>query len=194
MSVYEVAIAAHDLLVDANLPHGFGGALALNYYADPRATIDVDLCVFVPWSTGVADIARFEQIGFAPRQSTERSIPVAGIRLFKEGDPVPLDVFFSLDDSYDEIADRLRPMPFGPDRVELPFLSAEDIVLFKLTFNRDKDWVDIRRVVADGPDLDLEYIDRKVVEIRGPGMHPRVARLRAMVKTANRADPEDQDR
>ena len=29
------------------VPHAFGGALALAYYAEPRATIDIDLNVFV---------------------------------------------------------------------------------------------------------------------------------------------------
>jgi len=163
VTVHQVALAAHRLLTDAGIDHGFGGALALNYYADPRATVDVDLCVFVPWAEGVA-----------------------GIRLYKEGESAPLDVFFSLDDTYDEIAARVRPKPFGPGRHQLPFLSAEDIVLFKLSFNRDKDWVDIRRVVADGPDLDLTYVERILVAIRGPQMHPRVARLRAMVADADR--------
>ncbi len=32
----------------AVVPHAFGGALALAYYAEPRATIDIDLNVFVP--------------------------------------------------------------------------------------------------------------------------------------------------
>ena len=32
----------------ADVPHAFGGALALAYYAEPRATIDIDLNVFVP--------------------------------------------------------------------------------------------------------------------------------------------------
>ena len=32
----------------ARFPHAFGGALALAYYAEPRATIDIDLNVFVP--------------------------------------------------------------------------------------------------------------------------------------------------
>ena len=32
----------------SDLPHAFGGALALAYYAEPRATIDIDLNVFVP--------------------------------------------------------------------------------------------------------------------------------------------------
>jgi len=28
------------------LPHAFGGALALAYYAEPRATVDIDVNVF----------------------------------------------------------------------------------------------------------------------------------------------------
>lgn len=127
----------------------------------------------------------FEAIGFRPAKPVGGTISVAGIRLYKEGESAPLDVFFSLDDTYDEIAARVRPKPFGPGRHQLPFLSAEDIVLFKLSFNRDKDWVDIRRVVADGPDLDLTYVERILVAIRGPQMHPRVARLRAMVADAD---------
>ena len=32
----------------AEIPHAFGGALALAYYAEPPATIDIDLNLFVP--------------------------------------------------------------------------------------------------------------------------------------------------
>ena len=32
----------------AAIPHAFGGALALAYYAEPRTTIDIDLNLFVP--------------------------------------------------------------------------------------------------------------------------------------------------
>ena len=32
----------------SELPHAFGGALALAYYAEPRSTIDIDVNVFIP--------------------------------------------------------------------------------------------------------------------------------------------------
>ena len=32
----------------SDVPHAFGGALALAYYAEPWATIDIDLNAFVP--------------------------------------------------------------------------------------------------------------------------------------------------
>ena len=41
-------VALHDALDEAAIPHAVGGAIALGYYAEPRATIDVDINVFVP--------------------------------------------------------------------------------------------------------------------------------------------------
>jgi hypothetical protein len=40
-------VVAIDRALD-DVPHAFGGALALAYYAEPRATVDIDLNVFVP--------------------------------------------------------------------------------------------------------------------------------------------------
>ncbi|HWJ97953.1 MAG TPA: hypothetical protein VNQ33_07320 [Acidimicrobiales bacterium] len=55
--------------------------------------------------------------------------------------------------------------------------------MFKLSFNRPKDWVDVQRVIRNGPDLDTDSIERVLVEMRGPTRHPRVARLRAMIRS-----------
>ena len=44
----EKILAVERALARADVPHAFGGALALAYYATPRATVDIDLNVFVP--------------------------------------------------------------------------------------------------------------------------------------------------
>ena len=44
----EVARALADVLEREALPYAIGGALALGFYALPRATADVDLNVFLP--------------------------------------------------------------------------------------------------------------------------------------------------
>ena len=46
-SLPEKVLAIHQELRRLGAPHAFGGALALAYYAEPRATIDVDLNLFV---------------------------------------------------------------------------------------------------------------------------------------------------
>lgn len=93
-------------------------------------------------------------------------------------------MFPSLDERYDEIRRRCVNHPFGSEQEVLPFLSAEDLALFKLSFGRDKDWVDLRAIAQSTPTLDLDYIESQIVALRGPGMYPRVARLRALVRAA----------
>lgn len=166
------------------MDHAFGGALALAYYAEPRGTVDVDVNVFVPFDEANDVVNGFATLGFTPEQPPDQWSPAAGVRLLPAQGTTPLDLFFSLDASYDEIARRKLWFPFGADRRPLPFLSAEDVVIFKLSFGRDKDWVDLRRLVAGVPTIDLAYIERQVLGLRGSTMHPRLARLRAITRQA----------
>lgn len=181
MNVIDLAVATHEVLTDAGLPHAFGGALALNLYAEPRMTSDVDVSVFVPWEEREPVLGLFERIGFSPAPTDGPPVPVAGIRLRSNEHREILDLFFALDPVYDRVRDRAVPVAYGRDGEVLPFFTAEDIVLFKLSFNRTKDWVDIQNVIRNGPDLDLDYITEVLVEMRGPTMYPRVVRLRAMI-------------
>lgn len=181
MNVAELAWAVHRILSEAELDHGIGGALALNFYADPRATADVDISVFVPWSEREVVIPLFEPIGYTPVTAPGASMPIAGVRLATPGSRVLLDVFFAVDEHYELVRQRLRWYPFGPNGEDVPFFSAEDIAMFKVSFGRPKDWVDLQRMVQSGPPLDLDYIEDTLVALRGPTMYPRIARLRAMV-------------
>jgi hypothetical protein len=181
-----MVVAVHDLLQGRGEAHAFGGALALAYYAEPRGTIDVDVNVFVPFERAPEIVAGLEELGFAPERPPDQWLPVAGVRLVQAAGPATLDLFFSLDERYDEIAGRVRRFPFGADQVELPFLSADDLAVFKLSFGRDKDWVDLRRLAMSRADLDLEYVERQLIGLRGPTMYPRLARLRRLVREHRR--------
>jgi hypothetical protein len=44
----EKVVRLHRALERRDIPHAFGGAIAVDYYRVPRATIDIDLNVFVP--------------------------------------------------------------------------------------------------------------------------------------------------
>jgi hypothetical protein len=184
-----VVLAVHDHLESIGVAHAFGGALALAYHAEPRGTIDVDLNVFVPFERAGEIVASLGPLAFSPEQPAGQWIPIAGVRLVRGGEPPMLDLFFSLHERYGEIARRVRRFPFGSGGVELPFLSAEDLALFKLSFGRDKDWVDLRRLVAATPDLDVAYIEDQLIGLRGPTMYPRLARLRRMSREVRRRGP-----
>lgn len=63
-------------------------------------------------------------------------------------------------------------------------ISPDDLVVFKMAFNRGKDWVDIESILSAGTKLDLTLIRQELVSLRGPTMLPRIARLRELVAKA----------
>jgi len=182
MSLVGLVLEVHAQLATASLAHAFGGALALAYVAEPRGTVDIDVNVFTPLAEVDVVLEVLDAIDLRPERPRRDWLPIAGIRLRRESDPYPVDVFLSLDERYGEIRGRCLPHPFGHGDAVLPFLSAEDLSLFKLSFGRDKDWVDLRAIVRARPAIDVDYIERQLIGLRGPAMFPRVARLRGFVR------------
>lgn len=185
MSIVDAVFEVHAVLSRATAAHAFGGALALAYYAEPRATVDIDVNVFGP-DVEARLMEALASVGYAPEAGADHDAPIAGRRLRRASDPFPLDLFLPLGPGYEEIRTRIQQWPFGPLRAALPFLSAEDLAVFKLSFGRDKDWVDLRQIQRSGLALDLEYIERQAVELRGPTMYPRLARLRSLFENPGR--------
>lgn len=183
MNFVDLIVAVHDHFDDGAISHAFGGALALGYVAEPRGTVDIDVNVFLP----PADIDRvadaLEPLGYRSMASCGDALPVAGVRFTHEAEPFPLDVFPSLDDRYDNAERRRVLHPFGPQGEVLPFLSAEDLCVFKLSFGRPQDWVDLQAVAATLPEVDVEYIEDQLVALRGATMYPRVARFRGFLRS-----------
>lgn len=182
MNFQGLLLDVHRLLEAHGLVHALGGALALNVYADPRATRDIDVSIFVPWPERSAVVSIFEEIGFHPESDVERAVPVEGIRLVHPDEPYLIDLFFALDEVYDRFRERIAWHRINSAGDRLPFLSAEDVVVFKITFNRAKDWVDISSIVRAGVPLDLDYIEDTLVALRGPGIYKGVAKLRSVVE------------
>ena len=150
----EKVVAIESALRGARIPHAFGGAIALAYYAEPRATIDVDVNVFVSVDR-VDDVAdALEPLGVI----VDREMP----RFEDEGqcrwkwDRTPVDLFFAYDPLHDAMAKSIRRVEFGGERI--PILSPEHLTVCKAVFDRPKDWLDIEQIVVSNPDLDIEEI------------------------------------
>jgi len=157
MYLDEKIVAIERTLSASGIPHAFGGANAFAYYGTPRATIDIDLNVFVPSSRANEVFALLSELGVATNSpkltaQTERD---GQVRIFWE--KTPIDLFFSYDALHESSMERRRRVDFGPDRIHI--LSAEDLLVYKLVFDREKDWRDIAEMiyVADDP-LDFDYV------------------------------------
>lgn len=159
------------------VPHAFGGAIALAYYATPRATIDIDLNVFVPVSRAdeVLQVLRVLGSDPLPPEERERLQRDEQARLYWEGTPV--DLFFAYDAFHDSCLERRCVFPFG-EGDSIHVLSAEDLVVFKVMFDRDKDWRDIGEMIyALAGELDSASVSHWLDRILGPD-DPRHRRLR----------------
>jgi hypothetical protein len=176
MSVPEKMVALHDALAGAGVAHAFGGALALAWCTEQaRGTIDIDLNLFVPPAdreTVLGTLPRVIEVTEADRASIDRD---GQVRLFWDHNPV--DLFFNTTPFHEEVALRVRWEPFvGRD---LPFLGCQDLAVFKVFFDRTKDWADLEAMHEAGT-LDVEHVLGVVVHYLG-GDDPRIERLRALV-------------
>jgi hypothetical protein len=160
----------------AAIPHAFGGALALAYYAEPRATIDIDLNLFVPVDC-YADVAeRLVALGAGAADAADSIRRDGQGRVF--WDATPLDLFFAYDAFHDAAAAGRRVVPFADTTI--PILGVEHLVVCKVVFDRAKDWVDIDAVIAADTPIDVGEVLRWVGRIAGDE-DPRYGRIAAVL-------------
>jgi hypothetical protein len=177
-SLPDKVVALHHALAQGGVPHAFGGALALAYYAEPRTTVDVDVNVFV-----TADHA--DDIAAALGPLGVDTTPLAGPLPAREGQVrcrwgrTPIDLFFSYDALHEAMRASTQLVPFGPDTI--PILGPEHLVVCKAVFNRPKDWLDIEQVLATVDGFDAADAMRELERVVGAD-DPRTARLHEVVE------------
>jgi hypothetical protein len=169
-SLPEKVVAIDEGLKDARIPHAFGGALALAYYAEPRVTIDIDVNVFVP-TTRIDEIDNaLTPLGVAPLDADE-----ARIALERDGQCrtwwgiTAIDLFFSYTKLHEAMRKDARRVPFGDDEIEV--LSPEHLVVCKASFDRPKDWLDIEQVLVATDPFDVEEVTLWLGEMLGADDH-----------------------
>lgn len=168
-------LAVHDALALAELPHAFGGAIALAYCTlEPRGTRDIDVNVFVD------PLRAAEVLSALPDQVTVSDADIASageegqVRVWWEDTPV--DVFLDVHRFHAEVATDVRSVPF--EGRTIPVLDCTALAVFKALFDRTKDWADIEQIVAAGA-LDLANAVVWLERILGSDS-PAVDRLKAL--------------
>ena len=169
-------VGVHRALDAAGLPHAFGGAIALAYCTEePRGTRDIDVNVFVPVDRAA------EVLGALPAGVTVADADVVAaardgqVRVWWEDTPV--DVFLDVHEFHLAVADDVRAVPFAG--TEIPVLDCDALAVFKVVFDRTKDWADIETMVVAGA-FDLARALGWAVRLFGPDDR-RVTKLRQLV-------------
>lgn len=163
LSLPEKIVAIDQRLRVARIAHAFGGALALAYYAEPRATIDIDVNIFVSPARFDHVVAAIEPLGVdvsVDRDALERD----GQCRLRWG-RTPLDCFFSYDPIHDAMRKSTRKVPFAGTTV--PILAPEHLIVCKAVFDRPKDWLDIEQVLVAADHVDRDEVDTWLTRIAG---------------------------
>ena len=158
-------VSLHEMLDSAGVRHQFGGAIALIWYRNPRATTDIDLNLTLPPRRPSPSSSSLARLGVTVTAEDRAAIALDGqARL--DWDRSYLDVFFATMDFHLEMAECARMVRFGP--VDIPILAPEHLIVCKAIFDRPKDWLDIEEMLRWGTEVDGARTLFWVGEILGP--------------------------
>lgn len=147
------------------IPHQFGGAIALSWYRNPRATTDIDLNVTMAPERAEPLLKALQHLGVTVTPQDRAGLERDGqVRLDWEGSY--LDLFFATLDFHEEMATLARVVPFGA--AEIPILCPEHLIVCKAIFDRPKDWVDIEAIVSWGTEVDAGLVMQWMNDMLGP--------------------------
>ncbi len=149
------------------LRYTFGGALANNYWGIVRTTVVVDCLVLIPALKCQALADQLTSIGCQMRDESGDSVPVTVqqmrgdvrermlIECYRQS--IRAELFVPVVPLQEEVLRRAVLMPFESHQISIT--TAEDLILLKLAFHREKDLHDVRgiRWVQRGR-LDLDYL------------------------------------
>lgn len=168
-------LAIHRALEEGGVKHAFGGAVALAYCTgEPRGTVDLDVNVFVPSGEADSPLAALPSDVVVTR-SNRRQISREGQTRAWWGE-TPIDVFFNTHPFHAIAAARVREVPFMD--VQIPVLDCTTLAVFKVFFNRTKDWADLEAMVEVNQ-IDPEVVAAFVMDLLGSD-DERIARLRGL--------------
>ncbi len=142
-------VVALDLALSENrMAHAFGGAIALAYYAEPRATVDIDINLFVDAGEYESVIEVLGGLGIEGRAGPGEVEREGQTRTDWGRNPV--DLFFSYDPFHEAMQESARAVEFGDTKI--PVLAPEHLLVCKAAYGRAKDWIDIEQMLV-GTDL-----------------------------------------
>ena len=172
MNLIEKICVCHETLAAASIPHAFGGALALAWCTgSARATIDIDLNLFVGKDEIETVLAALPSNVVWNKRDLARLKHDLQHRLW--WDHTPLDLFFNSTEYHHSLLERIHWEEFAQTRI--PFISCQDLAVFKVFFDRTKDWADLEAMHEAGT-LDADFVTGVIHQYLGEE-EPCLARL-----------------
>jgi hypothetical protein len=142
-----------DVVTKAGLTYAFIGGVAMNTWAIPRATFDLDLAIAVSDRTLADLLHRFEAKGFVVDAEFRNGFRdrIAGMEKVHTFLPIgrsllAVDLFLANTPFLESTLARRVVVDLGHGPIQI--CSAADLILFKLIAGRPKDMLDIKNLIV----------------------------------------------
>jgi hypothetical protein len=166
----------------AGLRAAIGGALALGWWARPRATLDADINVFCSPPEHAALVGVLMSLGARPYDADPAGRLDAGDAAFFDLGGTRVDIFAPSIPFYAEAAGDLHDAMFGG--VPVRVLGPYSLAVFKLLFFRPKDLNDLEELYASQRDMcQPQRVEAAIAAMLGED-DPRIAAWRRIVAGA----------
>lgn len=192
----DVVLRVADVCEELAAPYAIGGAVAVSFWGVPRTTQDADCLVAVPAVAYQRLTDALNARGFRVEQ-TSGPQPVTVVALLEQ---VRRDKFMTLSCRATSVELFVPVVPLQQMILEravvkmfhgraIKVTTAEDLILLKMAFHRQKDLQDIKGLlhVQQGR-LDLPYLRHWSTEMLEP---PAIRELDELIATYQVAEPPD---
>jgi hypothetical protein len=147
-------------LESAGIAFMLTGSVAMNYYAQPRMTRDIDLVVAVDTAQTNAIVHLFEMDYYVDRQMVARAIQERSVfNLIHNDSVIKVDCIVLKSDAYHQEEFKRRQQVSLGD-FQLSIVSREDLILSKLNWAKksrsEMQLRDVRNLLS--PDCDVVYL------------------------------------
>jgi hypothetical protein len=158
-------------LQSAGFDYMITGSVAMNYYAEPRMTRDIDIVVALTDADADTIMETFEGDYYLSRDAVVRAIHQHRIfNLVHYQSVVKVDLIVRKESEYRR-AEFDRRQQIRVDDLVTWIVSKEDLILSKLSWAQDSrselQLNDVRNLLASGPDMD--YLNKWSTAL---GLHP----------------------
>lgn len=158
---FAAALEVSSFFASRKMPYALIGGLAVQVWGHARLTVDADMSVAAPLTTGSAPLVRLITEHF-PSRSAE-PVDFAGktrMVLITASNGVEVDISLALPGYEDQLFARAVDYEIEPGKA-IRLCSAEDLIIHKCVAGRPQDISDIQGVVdRQGKKLDAAYIRR----------------------------------
>jgi hypothetical protein len=164
VDVLDAARELQQFLAVRQWPYALIGGLAVVCRAKPRATVDVDISLLCELGAEHRMIDPLLE-AFKPRIDDAADFAIQnGVLLLSASNGVALDIGLALFPFEAAIISRAIPTRLSDD-LEMPVVSAEDLVMTKSFAGRPQDWADIYNLIRHAGPLDWPAIEARLQSI-----------------------------